>query len=95
MCFVLRRPDIWPDPEKFDPDRFLNKEVSPYEWMPFVQGPRMCIGYKFALLEMKLVLAMLIRSLKFEVIPGFKVKRKQRITMRPDPNLQLRVSRVK
>ncbi|VEP17633.1 putative cytochrome P450 110 [Hyella patelloides LEGE 07179] len=51
------REDIYPEPKKFRPERFLERQYSPYEFLPFGGGNRRCIGYALALLEMKLVLA--------------------------------------
>jgi cytochrome P450 len=54
---VHHREDLYPEPERFDPDRFLRRRVSPYEFLPFGGGARRCIGMAFALYEMKVVLA--------------------------------------
>ncbi|MGL5793783.1 MAG: cytochrome P450 [Waterburya sp.] len=51
------REDLYPEAKKFKPERFLEREYSTYEFMPFGGGNRRCIGYALALLEMKLVLA--------------------------------------
>lgn len=54
-----QRPEIYPEPEQFRPERFLdkNKKIDNYEWIPFGIGLRRCIGMAFALLELKTVLA--------------------------------------
>jgi cytochrome P450 len=53
---VHRRPDVYPDPHAFRPERFLERPAGTYTWIPFGGGVRRCLGAGFALLEMKLVL---------------------------------------
>ena len=92
----FRRPEIFEDPDKFMPERFQDRETdaSLYKFLPFLIGPRMCLGYKFALVEMKVMLVQFLRHLRFDIVPGTSYKRKSTVTMRPEPSLQLRVSLV-
>lgn len=57
-----QRPDLYPEPEAFRPERFLEKQFSPYEYLPFGGGVRRCIGMAFASYQMKIVLATILRS---------------------------------
>jgi cytochrome P450 len=58
-CIYLthHREDIYPDPDEFRPERFLERRYSPYEYLPFGGGVRRCIGMAFAQFEMKLVIS--------------------------------------
>lgn len=58
-CIYLahRRPDVYPDPGRFFPERFVGAKLDPYAWLPFGGGIRRCLGMAFALYEMKIILA--------------------------------------
>ncbi|XP_063409713.1 cytochrome P450 3A41-like isoform X2 [Mytilus trossulus] len=63
-----RNPKYWPDPEKFDPDRFTdeNKAKRPeYTFVPFGVGPRICIGMRLALMEAKMALVFMLQRFTF------------------------------
>jgi cytochrome P450 family 110 len=66
-CIYLlhQREDLYPEPRQFKPERFLEKQFSPYEFFPFGGGKRRCIGEALAQLEMKLVLATIVSNYKF------------------------------
>jgi len=67
LSMVHRRPDLYPEPHEFRPERFLGKRPDPYEWTPFGGGVRRCLGMAFALYEMKIVLARLLSTVELEL----------------------------
>ena len=60
-------PKLWPEPSVYNPDRFL-QEITPYTFIPFVEGPRMCLGQFLSLLESKMVLSYLVYKYQFEIV---------------------------
>jgi cytochrome P450 len=62
---VQRREDLYPAPDEFRPERFLDRKFAPHEWFPFGGGNRICIGMPFTLYEMKVVLATLLSQIHF------------------------------
>ena len=71
-CIYLthRRPDVWPDPETFRPERFIDRRVDPYAFFPFGGGARHCLGAAFATYEMKIVLARVLARVSLRPDPG-------------------------
>lgn len=67
MQGVHHNPKYWPEPMEYQPNRFL-KPIEPYTFLPFVEGPRMCLGQFLSLLESKIVLSLLLSNYKFELI---------------------------
>ncbi len=77
---------LWPDPDIFDPNRFLNGAVNRYAYLPFGIGARMCIGASFAMQEIVLAVAMLLKRFSISLAAGQSVWPVHRITLRPrDP----------
>lgn len=71
-----KNPAVYPDPEKFDPDRFSDensKARSPYAWLPFSYGKRACIGQQLSLIEQRMVLAEVCRKFHIRVDPSTKL----------------------
>src|SRR5262249_44375056 len=67
---VHRRAELYPAPEKFRPERFLERRYAGHEWFPFGGGNRTCLGMAFALYEMKVVLATLLAQVRLARPPG-------------------------
>ena len=69
-CIYLahRRSDIYPEPERFAPERFINHKFSPYAYLPFGGGSRGCIGTAFSMYEMKLVLSTILSRFKLSLV---------------------------
>ena len=95
-----RREEFWPRPNEFDYTRWMRdpatglkpKLAHPFCYMPFGAGPRNCIGQNFALLEGKVILAMLLQQCDFKLEPGQRVVPDVRITMRPKYPLNTRIT---
>lgn len=66
MQGVHHNADIWPEPLEYRPDRFL-EEIKPFTFLPFIEGPRMCLGQYLSILESKIVLSVLVLNFRFEI----------------------------
>lgn len=91
-CIYLthHRPELYPNPDVFDPERFLTRSYSAYEFIGFGGGNRRCLGMAFALLEMKRVLATLMMQFRFKLTdtrPMHPVRRG--VTLAPPPRFEL------
>lgn len=85
-------PRFWPDPEVFDPERFMpgaGKERHRSAYLPFGGGRRVCIGSSFALMETTLITAMLSRRFVFDLVPGHPVEPEATLTLRPKHGVRM------
>lgn len=88
-----RRSAVYPEPKQFRPERFLERQFSPYEFLPFGGGNRRCIGSAFALFEMKLVLFQLLSNLEIGIVNSKPIQPIRRgLTVAPSDRLRMRVT---
>jgi cytochrome P450 len=82
----------WPDPETFDPTRFLGdagKDRPRSAYLPFGGGRRICIGQTFALMEMVLMAAIMSQRFTFDLVAGHRVELEATLTLRPKHGVQV------
>ncbi len=80
-----RDPKYWPDPERFDPQRFTPENIANrprHVYYPFGEGPHLCIGNNFALMEMQLILTMALQRFSLRLVPN------QTVALRPEATLR-------
>lgn len=92
-----RHPALWPEPSRFDPDRFAPERAEgrhKHAYLPFGAGPRICIGNAFALMEAKIILATMIQRYAVEVTRPDRVVPDPKVTLRPKDGMPGRLRRV-
>ncbi|MEE7626524.1 cytochrome P450 [Methylobacter sp. Wu8] len=80
---IHHHPDFWPEPEQFDPERFLNTESRRFSFMPFGTGERICIGNHFALLESQLLLSMILQHFDLQLLDTDEAEIEMAVTLKP------------
>jgi cytochrome P450 len=74
--FVMHRdPRYWDNPEAFDPERFTKENVAKrhkFSYIPFILGPRQCIGNHFAMTEMLVAIPMILQRYRIALVPGMQ-----------------------
>jgi cytochrome P450 len=96
IYLAQRRPEVYPEPTRFDPSRFLGKKLSPQEFFPFGGGVRRCVGMAFALYEMRIVLARIFERAELLLANERPIREERRsITLMPAGGLPVRVGRFR
>jgi cytochrome P450 len=93
--YVHRNPQLWDNPEQFNPARFEKEQVKKrdrFAYFPFGGGQRLCVGNNFAMMEMQLAVAMLIQKFHFRLVDGKPVL-DPLITLRPKGGMMMEVER--
>jgi cytochrome P450 family 110 len=90
------RSDLYPQPHRFNPDRFLERRFSPSEFNPYGGGSRYCIGAAFASFQMKLILATVLRRYELTLVGDRPVKTARRgVNITPRGGVKMQVSGVR
>jgi len=96
MFAVHRRPELWENPEGFDPGRFDPDRHGDqrFAYFPFSDGPRSCLGERFAILESMIAISAIVQRFDLQLLPGQAVEPEPMITLRPRGPLLMRVCPV-
>lgn len=97
MNYVIHRnPAFWPDPERFEPERFAAANAAkqhPYAYIPFGGGPHKCIGFQFALYEAQLILTMITQRYRLRLKAGYQPVPQPLITLRARDGMPMHLQR--
>jgi cytochrome P450 family 135 len=89
-----RRADVYPEPDRFNPERFLDRPADTYSWLPFGGGIRRCLGASFALYELKVVIPTIVRNVTLRAVGDQPEPiRRRAITFVPARDAMVRVER--
>lgn len=96
--FVTHRdPNDWPDPELFDPERFTSEQIASrprHIYFPFGEGPHLCIGNNFAMMEMQLILSMALQHFRLRLVPDHPIALKPEATLRPKYGIKMMIEHL-
>ena len=85
-------PRYWQNPETFDPERFTKEEMkvrTPFTFLPFGGGPRICIGNQYAMQQILMILSDLLRRYDFQLAPGQTIEARPMVILRPKNGIRM------
>ncbi len=80
---IHHHPDLWPQPDRFNPERFLTSESRRFAFMPFGAGERVCIGNHFAMTESLLLLSMIVQHHDMQLLDDREIEPEMAVSIRP------------
>ncbi len=86
-----QNPDVYSNPRQFNPYRWQTIKPGTYDYMAFSAGPRRCIGAEFAMMEMKICLAMILQRYQLELSPGAAINRHVTVTLSPKQGIPMKI----
>lgn len=94
VYYLHRHPEFWSEPERFDPERWLEgrgEPRHPFAYLPFGLGGRRCVGEDFALLELRAILARLLQHFRIEIEASHPIIARPQLTLKPAYGVRLRI----
>lgn len=89
---IHRHQALWTEPDLFDPGRFMpgaREKIDRFAFLPFGAGPRVCVGQGFAMQEMMIAVASIVRRFRLEPAPGFSIWPELAVTLQPSGDLPM------
>ncbi|MGA2534814.1 MAG: cytochrome P450 [Terracidiphilus sp.] len=87
----------WDSPEEFRPERFVKEKEklrSPFTYLPFGGGPRVCIGNHYAMLQILMILSTILRRYDFQLVPRQDIEARAMVVLRPKHGIQMHFTRT-
>lgn len=90
---TLRDASLFPEPDRFAPERWQTIRPDSYDYPVFSSGPRLCLGITFAQLELKMAIARIVQRFSFRIPGGTRIDARVQLTLRPAPGIPMLLDR--
>jgi cytochrome P450 len=87
----------WDSPEEFRPERFVKEKEklrTPFTYLPFGGGPRVCIGNHYAMLQILMILSTILRRYAFQLVPRQDIEARAMVILRPKQGIRMHFTRT-